>query len=120
MEPGGFLQPHLPSPPQSSDGSQTVNGLVLPVARSYPIKRGSGKESAVIDHVDAKLLEISRRYEKRFNPGSGKEAEADTKARGYETFGEAAKDLDAITDVVWVTGTRRTTRKETWPLLTNS
>lgn len=116
MEPGGFLQPHLPSPPQSSNGSQAVNGLVLPIARSYPIKRGSGKESAVIDHVDAKLLEISRRYEKRFNPGSGKGVEAD----GYETFGEAAKDLDAITDVVWVTGTRRTTRKETRPLLTNS
>ena len=104
MEPGGFLQPHLPSPPPSSHSSPALNGPVLPATRSCPLKRGSHKESAVIDHIDAKLLEISRRYEKRVNAGA--EQEADTKSRGYENFGEAAKDLGAVADVAWVTGTR--------------
>ena len=106
MEPGGFLPPHLPSPPQSTDGSPSIDHPALPATRSYPLKRGSGKESAVIDHIDAKLLEISRRYEKRFNPGSQRVMEIDAKLRGYKNFGEAAKDFEAITDVVWVTGTR--------------
>ena len=105
MEPGGFL-PHLPSPPQSSIGSPSIYHLALPATRSHPLKRGSTKESAFIDHVDAKLLEISRRYEKRFNPANQRVTETDAKTRGYETFGEAAKDLESITDVVWVTGTR--------------
>lgn len=106
MEAGGFLQPHLPSPPQSSHGSPALRGPILPETRSYPLKRGSGKESAVIDHVDGKLLEISRRYEKRFNSESEHKSASDAKSRGYENFGEAAKDLESITDVVWVTGTR--------------
>lgn len=106
MEPGGFLQPHLPSPPQSSHGSPAPHGPILPETRSYPLKRGSGKESAVIDHVDGKLLEISRRYEKRFNSDSAHNTESNGKPHGYESFGEAARDLESITDVVWVTGTR--------------
>lgn len=106
MEPGGFLQNHLPSPPQSSHGSPALHGPILPATRSYPLKRGSGKESAVIDHVDGKLLEISRRYEKRFGSGSEHSLGSDAKSRGYESFGEAARDLESITDVVWVTGTR--------------
>ena len=106
MEPGGFLQPHLPSPPQSSHGSPALHGPILPETRSYPLKRGSGKESAVIDHVDGKLLEISRRYEKRFNSESGHNTGSNGKPHGYESFGEAARDLESITDVVWVTGTR--------------
>lgn len=105
MEPGGFL-PHLPSPPNSSIGSPSIDHSALPSTRSHPLKRGSTKESAVIDHVDAKLLEISRRYEKRFNPANQRVTETDTKIPGYETFGEAARDLDSVTDVVWVTGTR--------------
>ena len=107
MEPGGFLQPHLPSPPESH-GTPSVNGLALPATRSYPLKRGSAKESAVIDHLDGKLLEISRRYEKRFNPSSDGSSDKAASFRGYETFGEAAKDLEAITDIVWITGTRMT------------
>lgn len=108
MEPGGFLQPHLPFTPQVSYGSPALNGPVLPATRSTPLKRGSSKESAVIDHLDGKLLEVSRRYEKRVDLGSERKPAVDTEVRGYENFGEAAKDLEAITDVVWVTGTRMT------------
>ena len=106
MESGGFLQPHLPSPPLSSIGSPIGDGSILPETRSQPLKRGGSKESAVIAHVDEKLLEISRRYEKRVNPENARRAGTGTKVRGYGSFGEAAQDLESITTVVWVTGTR--------------
>ena len=51
------------------------------------------------------MLAISRRYEKRLDlifEESGSEAEG----RGYHNFGEMAKDLEAVVDVVWVSGTR--------------
>ena len=111
MEPGGFL-PQLPSPPQSSVGSPSPHHPSLPLSRSYPLKRGSNKESAVIEHIDAKLLEISRRYEKRINAGNERGTDADTKLRGYDNFGQAAKDLEAVIDVVWVTGTRMDITRE--------
>ena len=111
MEPGGFL-PQLPSPPPSAIGSPTPHHPSLPVSRSYPLKRGSNKESAVIEHVDAKLLEISRRYEKRFNVGNERGPDTDTKLQGYDNFAKVAKDLEAVIDIVWVTGTRMTITSE--------
>ena len=106
MEPGGFLQAHLPSPPASTLGSPSSNGLALPITRTHPLKRGSSKESAVIAHIDEKLLEISRRYERRTNPEREYGTEGGSRKDGYVHFGEATKDLESITDAIWVTGTR--------------
>ncbi|KAK4690179.1 hypothetical protein P7C71_g6542, partial [Lecanoromycetidae sp. Uapishka_2] len=104
-EPGGFLQPDLPSPPPSSATSISTVTSVLPSPRHTPLKPGSGKESSFIDYVDKKLLGISRRYEKRFNKDLEEEKTSDVEGRGYTSFGELAKDLENIVNVVWVSGT---------------
>ena len=105
-QPGGFLQPILPSPPASSINSPPAGYQVLPQPRSTPLKPGSAKESAFIDYVDRKLLGISRRYEKRFNADFEDEATSGIQGRGYESYRELARDLEGVIDVVWVSGTR--------------
>lgn len=104
--PGGFLQPTLPSPPASSINFPPAGDIILPQPRSTPLKPGSAKESSFIDYVDRKLLGISRRYEKRFNADFEDEATSGIQGRGYESYGELARDLEGVIDVVWVSGTR--------------
>lgn len=104
-EPGGFLPPVLPSPPIFTVSSPSTNTL-LPHPRSNPLKPGSAKETNFIDYVDQKLLGISRRYEKRFNANLEDERSSDLEGRGYEDFGEVAKDLEVLADVIWISGTR--------------
>ena len=111
--PGGFLSATLPSPPPSSHASTLPGRNILPTTRSSPLKPGSTKESTFIDYVDNKLLRISRRYEKRFNADLGDEDpdKGDIEGRGYKSFGEMVKDLEAVIDVVWTSGSRRMTQK---------
>jgi len=108
-EPGGFLHPTLPSPPPSSATSISIAPSALPPPRHTPLKPGSGKESSFIDYVDRKLLGISRRYEKRFNADLEDENTSDIEGQGYKSFGEMAKDLENVVDVIWISGTRMTT-----------
>lgn len=103
---GGFLQPTLPSPPASSITSPSAGNTTLPQPRFSPLKPGSAKESSFIDYVDRKLLGISRRYEKRFNADFEDDATSGIEGRGYESYGELARDLEGVIDVVWVSGTR--------------
>ena len=103
---GGFLtQEHLTSsnPPFGSSSTATTT---LPRSRFNPLQPGSSKESSFIVYVDQKLLEISRRYEKRFNVGFEGEPALVTDEPGYESFDQVAKDLETMVDVVWVSGTR--------------
>ena len=105
--------PSLLSPPISSSSTATPP---LPHPRSHPLKPGSTKENAFVNYVDNKLTEISGRYERRFNTGlesedsttepSGLANSGNQPATGYQTFAEAAKDLENILDIVWVSGTR--------------
>jgi len=102
---GGFLPPTLPSPPSSS---VTSLSQTLPHPRAHPLKSGSAKESSFINYVDQGILNVTRRYAKKFSarledhPGG----ESERTGRGYEDFGEVARDLEALVDVVWVSGTR--------------
>ena len=105
--PGGFLHPILPSPPISSVDTASSASTVLPHPRSTPLKTGATKESSFIDYVDRKLLGVSRRYEKRYNSEFEDEPSSDIEGRGYESFGELTKDMEALIDVVWVSGTRK-------------
>lgn len=103
---GGFVTQDVQG---SSSPSFEVfsNGLTnLPQSRSNPLKPGSSKESSFILYVDRKLLDISRRYEKRFNIGFEGEPALTGDARGYESFDEVARDLENVVNVVWVSGTR--------------
>ena len=113
QEPSGFLQ----STSAFSDPNAAIlmATTFLPVPRVHTLRPGSSKETAFVNHVDKKLLEISGRYERRFNndldighPSRGFNTvcvmESNT---GYQSFADVAKDLVAVIDVVWVCGTRR-------------
>ena len=104
-EPGGFLHPTLPSPPPSVVSTSTTPSS-LPQSRTHPLLPGSSKESNFLEYVERRLLEISGRYEKRFNVGMQESQIPGAERKGYERFGEVAKDIEDVVDVVWVSGTR--------------
>ncbi|PSK53832.1 hypothetical protein B9Z65_7638 [Elsinoe australis] len=119
---GGFL-PYSP-PPSSVASSRTPSALPLP--RSSPLKPGGSKESNFIRHVDQQILHIQRRFAKR-DAGQGNGVpEIDEQGRsvdvesslqkldnserwhdvaGYKNFAEAARDVEGLMGVIWVSGT---------------
>ena len=103
---GGFIPQDssgISSPPFNASSNPATT---LPRSRSIPLKPGSSKESNFILYIDQKLLEISRRYEKRFNVGFEGEPALTIDDLGYGSFDQVAKDLEYVVDVVWVSGTR--------------
>lgn len=101
QEPGGFLpQTGLPSPAPSSTPSRAAS--TLPHPRAHSLRPGSNKEDLVRRFVEEKLLNISRRYVKKFgNPASG-----DT-VTGFKSMGEVCRELEGVVNVLWKSGTRR-------------
>ncbi|THY30478.1 hypothetical protein D6D00_02908 [Aureobasidium pullulans] len=123
---GGFVP--LSPPPSSIASSNTPNSL--PQLRRTPLKPGGTKESRLIRHVDQQLLHIQRRFAKR-DPSLGHEGvrEMDEEGRmieqlndpatekrlqqseewndvqGYAGFAEAARDVEELIGVIWVSGT---------------
>ncbi|KAL8899079.1 MAG: hypothetical protein Q9192_001761 [Flavoplaca navasiana] len=102
---GGFLRSSLPSPPASSVSSPSAARPILLQPRSRPLRSGSSKESDFINHVEQKLLAISRRYENRFSATLSEEANPDVEGRGYTNIGEEVRDLDPVVDLIWISGT---------------
>lgn len=100
-KPGGFSIPSLLSPAPSNASSSSVSSN-LPHPRSHPLKAGSAKEDAARRYVEGRLLHISRRYAKKFQPLSENES---SDLKGYVSMNEVAKDLGEIVDVVWLSGT---------------
>jgi hypothetical protein len=70
--------------------------------RTHPLVPGSQKEAAFIEHVDAKILQITKRYAKKFSKEEGSYDEAP----GYDNFGECVADLETVFNIVWISGTR--------------
>ena len=102
---GGFLK-SLPSPSPSTTSSHrsTPN---LPHPRSHPLHAGSKKEDTARRYVENRLLQISRRFVKKFSVLPGEEDTEKADVRGYANFNEVAKDLDEVVDVLWLSGTRK-------------
>lgn len=100
FEPGGFLPDALPSP-APSNASRNFTSSHLPHPRSHPLRAGSAKEEAARRYVESRLMHISRRYTKKFQPHDITE-----NVHGYETMTEAAKDLGEVVNVLWLSGTR--------------
>ncbi|KAE9375530.1 hypothetical protein N431DRAFT_543041 [Stipitochalara longipes BDJ] len=100
-EPGGFLPPSLPSPAPSNASTSSTRPN-LPHPRSHPLRAGSAKEDAARRYVEGRLLHISRRYTKKFQPIEESRLED---VKGYESMGQVAKDFGEIVDVVWLSGT---------------
>lgn len=103
--PGGFIHPSLPSPAPSSFSTSTATPSSLPRQRAHPLRAGSIKETALINHIDKSILTVNRRHAKKFSSAIG-EQDIPEAERGYESFKEVVKDLEAIIDIVWVSGTR--------------
>jgi hypothetical protein len=94
----GFPQKSLPSP--SPTNSSTVNSN-LPVPRARPLRPGSSKEDTARRYVEGKLLLVSRRYTKKFQP-----PQPGSNVQGYHGISEICKDIGEIVDVLWRSGTR--------------
>jgi len=99
-EPGGFIPASLPSPALSNT-SQSSTSSNLPHPRSHPLRAGSAKEEAARRYVEGRLLHISRRFTKKFQP-----PQADEDVHGYESMIDVSKDMGEVVDVLWLSGTR--------------
>lgn len=100
---GGFLPDAYLSPPPSSVASLSTISVSLPNPRAHPLKPGGTKESTFIRFIDQGILRIERRYAKRGTEMADKQEDAST--RGYEGFQEAARDIEKLFDLIWVSGT---------------
>jgi hypothetical protein len=101
QESGGFLPQNLPSP-APSNFSVSPAPSNLPHPRSHPLRAGSSKEAAARRYVESKLLHISRRYTKKFQP-----PEEGEDVHGYDNMADVCKDLGEVVDVLWLSGTRK-------------
>jgi Subunit 11 of the general transcription factor TFIIH len=114
-EAGGFIHssiaqhPSLLSPPPSSAASTTttIQPHVLPQTRKKPLPSGSAKEIDLICYVDKTLTHISRKHALRLDEWA-QQHEPDA---GYTSFTEAAKDIQDVVDMIWISGTRKRTRR---------
>lgn len=94
-----------PSPcPSSTSTVDEITTTSLPTPRHHPLKPASQKEIAFINYLDSKILQISRRYAKKF---SSESAEANEEARGYIDFAEVADEVDHVLNAIWVSSTRK-------------
>lgn len=101
-EPGGFLLTGLASPSPSNGSPTSTKGLPHP--RSKPLRPGSVKEETARRYVENKLLHVSRRYTKKFQPVE--DSEGNNAVKGYQSMREVCADLTEVVDVLWLTATR--------------
>lgn len=104
---GGFLT-SLPSPSPSTTSHASIRSTTnLPHPRSHPLLAGSKKEDTARRYVENRLLQISKRFVKKFSVLAGEEDDDEKKeVKGYKDFNEVVKDFDELVDVLWLSGTR--------------
>lgn len=90
-EAGGFL---LPSLAAVDEPGFVGTHRPLPTPRSSPLRPGSRHETALIRFLDGELLNVSRKYTKKYTPG------------GYYDIQSVASDLQNLVDLIWVSATR--------------
>ncbi|KAF2820672.1 hypothetical protein CC86DRAFT_411962 [Ophiobolus disseminans] len=93
--------PGFPTPPASS-AAASQHASPLPQPRRRPLKPGGPKESELITYLDHGINIIQKRADNRITNRKIKPALGEEE--GYSAFFEVAKDLDALVDVVWVSG----------------
>lgn len=104
---GGYLPPtpsSLNSPVPSLPGASAPSDFLtaLPHPRARALRPNSNKEDMVRNYASAKLMQVARRYVKKF--GDAEEEEGDVV--GYTRFADLCADLDATVNVLWLSGTR--------------
>ncbi|KAF2677013.1 hypothetical protein K458DRAFT_424207, partial [Lentithecium fluviatile CBS 122367] len=91
----------IPTPPASSI-APTVHPNPLPQHRKHPLKPGGPKESELIHYLDQSIGKVQVRVHNRVNHKKSPVIGDD--GRGFRTFAEAAKELEGLVDVIWVSG----------------
>ena len=93
---GGYLLPSLPPSEYSTVLSSSFLGRPrpLPSPRATPLKPGSKHETSLIRFLDEGLLDVSRKYTKKYTPG------------GYDDIKTIVKDLQKLVDLIWISSTR--------------
>jgi len=67
------------------------------------LKSASAKETAFINFVDHGIQQVTKRYAMKHG---NEEGDNNDDIGGYGSFREAARDIEKLVDVVWVSGTR--------------
>jgi hypothetical protein len=98
---------------------------LLPPPRQHPLKPGSNRENVVRTFIEDKLLEIQRRYAKRYidtddndnndhdpdntmDTGPSMTTPTERKAvRGYFKMEELVVDVEKDVEVIWLSGSRK-------------
>ncbi|KAK6340433.1 hypothetical protein TWF730_002190 [Orbilia blumenaviensis] len=118
-QPGGFIPPptYLPSPaPSNYSSTASRSSGVLPNQRSTPLKSGSKRESALRNYLDDALLQVSRKFTKKFPTTEEKSEVENAKSQGgaaggvglilgYSDVEPLIEDLERLIGLVWVSGT---------------
>ena len=102
---GLISPPASAASPSPSQGAAQHIASTLPNARHHPLSPGSAKEIALINYLDRKILQISRRYGKKFTESDADHAEDDIP--GYMNIDQACVDITRLVDVAWASGTRK-------------
>ncbi|KAF2732683.1 hypothetical protein EJ04DRAFT_513737 [Polyplosphaeria fusca] len=89
----------IPTPPPSLAPSQHPSPL--PTPRQKPLNPGGTRETELITYLDHNMVSINHRFATRLSTTTSPSAD-----KGYRNFGEAAKDIEDLIDVVWVSGSR--------------
>lgn len=97
---GGFLKA-LPSPAPSSSSTSARATSGLPHPRAHPLRAGSAKEEKLRVYVENQLMHITRREVKKQQA-----AQPGDDVVGYRSAGELCKDIEALTEILWLSGTR--------------
>jgi hypothetical protein len=95
--------PAFPTPPASSV-APSQHASALPQPRRHPLKPGGPRESDLIRYLDHGVNSIQKRVDNRVT--HRKTLPVMGEKEGYGAFADLAKDLDALVDVVWVSGSR--------------
>jgi hypothetical protein len=98
---------HVPPSPPASSVAPSHHPSPLPRPRKHALKPGGPKEGELIRYLDASVNKIQKRCDDRFK-------NRDTYTQGvgggagqvdaYKNFEQAAKDMDGLVDVIWVSG----------------
>ncbi|KAF2638328.1 hypothetical protein P280DRAFT_356360, partial [Massarina eburnea CBS 473.64] len=101
----------IPTPPASSIAPST-HPNPLPQPRKHPLRPGGPKESELISYLDRVLDAVRYKVRHKSWDGAGRRSaqkdkdkgNGEGKGEGYKAFSEAAKDLEGVVDVIWVSG----------------
>ncbi|PHH59840.1 hypothetical protein CDD81_2447 [Ophiocordyceps australis] len=103
-QPGGFFPPSsvLPSPAPSSTSATSSAAAVsaLPHPRGKALLPNTKKEDMVRRFAEQRLLDVSRRYVKKFAPPDPQDTIV-----GFRSFTEVCREFDGLVNILWRSGT---------------